>query len=318
MIEVLAIILLGVLGLSAAYFDLKKQVIPDYFSLPLLFGSIILLAISGKFQELAWLALFIILDYLFYHLGVWAGGDFKLTAGIIGILLFYSKVESFKEIVILIGLFLGIAFGLAIVSSVIKRLSLIKERKKEITISIIKNSITTLLLIQSILFLSSKMNLYLQIMLGIIVLLISLFVNIPIIITGIIFLVAIIIEPMQTIEKSIYSIPIILLVSMGLNVIKIIPLKQKINAKELREGIILEGEYYLENQILKHETGLMNAIMKPKTNVIYSDKSARGLTQKEINELKKHGFTQGFQKLTLPLSPFLIISSLILLILKIT
>lgn len=317
MIEVLPIILLGVLGLSAAYSDLKKRSIPNHFSLPLLFGSIALLIISRKFEDLAWLALFVILDYLFYHLGVWAGGDFKLNAGIIGILLFYSKIESFKDIVVLIGLFLAIAFALAIISSVLKRLSLIKERKKEITIAIIKNSVTTLFLTQSILFLSSKMDLYLQFLLGIIFLIISLFVNIPVTITGIIFLAAIIIEPLQTIEKAVYFIPIILLVSLCLNVIKIIPLKQKINVKELREGIILEGKYYLENGILKHETGLINAIMKPKTNVIYSDNSARGLTEKEISKLKEHGFEYGFQKLTLPLSPFLIISSLILLILKI-
>ncbi|VVB71464.1 Uncharacterised protein [uncultured archaeon] len=317
MLDLIAIILLGVLGLTAAYFDLKKRIVPNYLSLPLLFASILLLIISNQFKDLAWMSLFIIIDYALYSMGVWAGGDFKLTVGIIGILLFYSERSSFTEFIQLVGIFFAISFGIVILMSVLKRIMIIKENRKEIILKILKNSAKTLVLTQSVLFLAARMELYQQILLGISVLVISLFVDFPILITGIVFVIALIVEPLQTIEKSVYSIPLVLFITLCLNVIKMIPLKKKVLSKELEEGMILEGEYYLENNKLKHETSLIKTITESKDNIIYSDKKARGLTEEEIGKLRKYGFESGFQKITIRLSPFLIIASLIMLIIKI-
>lgn len=90
--------------LYASYSDLKRGIIPNKLTFPLIGVGIILNGIYALMIGEIWYIIIclvvtgfiFVLGYIFWKLGAWAGGDVKLFTALAALLPFYPALVSYK------------------------------------------------------------------------------------------------------------------------------------------------------------------------------------------------------------------------------
>jgi len=315
-----AAILVSIIGLIiATYTDLKERIVTNKLNFSLAIIGLIIYSIQSIIEQntlpitYSILGLFsgFLFGWIMWKLGVFAGGDVKLFMGLgalnpftpalikIGTLTTYNT-PLFPITLFIYALFAFLPYGLFVVIYKLSknkpfRENLIIETKKRIKdgvhLSIFTGAMYTILIIAQI---NTGIILIILILWG-------LFKEKKIIITGLVTIIALLFSPYSFAENSIKTF---IFVGIIYGVIKLMlslrPLLiQKVKVNKLEEGMIpaktliwskgkvLEKDAFSLKEIIKiAKTQNLKEIFSPKKEIISSTK-ARGLTDEEINELKK-------------------------------
>jgi len=291
-------------------FDLKDREIPRVLTYGMvLIGFILNFLIFTDDLLLKFLSIVVclIFGYGLYKFGVWAGGDFKLFAGISFLLPIYSGLLFFPLIIILFALLVFFPFALIyMIYLMCTNKSLHKKALKEFY-----NNRFNLLFTANFLFLIYWINIEWFLALAVFIFL-EYFKKYTKYL-GFLVIVAVALQP-DLIIVYLTTLFISVIYKLGIksfNLLRKHVLLKTIQTKNLKEGMISAEDFWIENgKLNRKKPKLFDPFKKVKIN----SRLARGLTISEIKFLKKYKVKQVKVKKSMPFIPVILLGFIALLV----
>ena len=306
----------------ASFFDLKERELPRILTYGLVIIGFVLNFLifpENLFEKILSISVCLIFNYGLYKFGIWAGGDFKLFAGISFLVPYFNNLLFFPLIILLFAIIAVFPFALIYVVVLMVKNKTIRKKtlktfwKTKLDIFLSINFIFLIYLLELDLILSIFLILLLEwqkkctkYVLLLIPIMMLLKFNTAGMFAGVVLLGSVTLYLFLIFTVSIYR--------LGMQSFKILQkdiLTKKIKTSKLTEGMIPQEDFWLEKGKLKHKKP---KLLAPFTKVKINSRLARGLIQPEINFLKKHKVAEIKIKKSMPFVPVILLGFVVLLI----